>query len=75
MDESAGDKKRAISCILCRREALEEIKAALAPVEWEADAPYCTFTMPYQGSTVEGRFFGNEAALSKVCLLYTSRCV
>ena len=66
MDESAGDKKRAISCILCRREALEEIKAALAPVEWEADAPYCTFTMPYQGSTVEGRFFGNEAALSKV---------
>ncbi len=45
---------------------LEEIKAALAPVEWEADAPYCTFTMPYQGSTVEGRFFGNEAALSKV---------
>ena len=66
LDESAGDKKRAISCILCRREALEEIKAALAPVEWEADAPYCTFTMPYQGSTVEGRFFGNEAALSKV---------
>ena len=39
LDESAGDKKRAISCILCRREALEEIKAALAPVEWEADAP------------------------------------
>ena len=66
LDESAGDKKRAISCILCRREALEEIKAALASVEWEADAPYCTFTMPYQGSTVEGRFFGNEAALSKV---------
>ena len=75
MDESAGDKKRAISCILCRREALEEIKAALAPVEWEADAPYCTFRLPYQNGSLLGRFFMNEAALSKFPLSWVREFV
>ena len=61
-----ADKRLAIACILCDRANLEAVKAALGVTEWEADAPYCTFTMPYGEGTVQGRFFGNEAALSKV---------
>ena len=40
------------------------------PPEWEADAPYCTFAIPYGERTVTGRFFGNEAALSKLPALW-----
>ena len=61
-----ADKRLAIACILCDRANLEAVKAALGVTEWEADAPYCTFTMPYGEGTVQGRFFGNEAALSKL---------
>ncbi len=66
LDEGEADKRRAISHILCDRDNLAAIRAALAPAEWEADSPYCTFTIPYQDRSLEGRFFGNEAALSKL---------
>ena len=66
LDEGEADKRRAISHILCDRENLAAIRAALAPTEWEADAPYCTFAIPYGERTITGRFFGNEAALSKL---------
>ena len=52
-----ADKRLAIACILCDRANLEAVKAALGVTEWEADAPYCTFTMPYGEGTVQGRFF------------------
>ena len=70
LDEGEADKRRAISHILCDRENLAAIRAALAPTEWEADAPYCTFAIPYGERTVTGRFFGNEAALSKLPALW-----
>ena len=65
-----ADKRRSISHILCDRENLAAIRAALAPTEWEADSPYCTFAIPYGERTVTGRFFGNEAALSKLPALW-----
>ena len=69
LDEDMADKQQAIAGICCDRENLEAIKAALSPTEWEADAPYCTFSMPYGGGrTLTGRFFMNEAALSKLPL-------
>ena len=58
-----ADKRLAIACILCDRATLEAVKAALGVTEWEADAPYCTFTMPYGEGTVQGRFFGNEMCI------------
>ena len=73
LDEGEADKRRAISHILCNRENLEAIRAALSPTEWEADSPYCTFAIPYGERTVTGRFFGNEAALSKLPALWCSR--
>ena len=66
LDENGADKKRAISHILCDRENLEAIRSLLAPTEWEGDAPYCTFSIPYQDRTLSCRFFGNEAAFSKL---------
>ena len=70
LDEGEADKRRAISHILCDRENLAAIRAALSPTEWEADSPYCTFAIPYGERTVTGRFFGNEAALSKLPALW-----
>ena len=65
-DENADDKRRAIACILRDEENLAAVKDVLRPTEWEADAPYCTFTMPYGDGALLGRYFGNEASLSKV---------
>ena len=70
LDEGEADKRRSISHILCDRENLAAIRAALSPTEWEADSPYCTFAIPYGERTVTGRFFGNEAALSKLPVLW-----
>ena len=67
-DENEAEKRLSIAGICCDRENLAAIKAALSPTEWEADAPYCTFQLPYQGGSLTGRFFLNEAALSKVPL-------
>ena len=44
-------------------------------MEWEADAPYCTFQIPYQGGSLTGRFFLNEAALSKFPLSWVREFV
>ena len=74
-DESEEEKRQSIACICCDRENLEAIQAALSPTEWEADAPYCTFTLPYQGRTLTGRFFLNEAAVSKLPLLWVQELV
>ena len=75
VDEGAEDKRRTLSHILCNRENLEMIQSILAATEWEKDAPYCTFTIPYQGRTLSGRFFGNEAALSKLPPLWVQELV
>ena len=64
--QGAEDKRRAIAGILCDRENLAAIKGVLQPAEWEADAPYCTFVLPYGDGRVTGRYFGSEASLSKL---------
>ena len=64
-EDEAEDKRRAVAHILCDEENLAAIRAALNPTEWEKDAPYCTFAIPWGGRTLSGCFFGNEAALSK----------
>ena len=38
-------------------------------------APYCTFRLPYQGGSLLGRFFLNEAALSKFPLPWVRELV
>ena len=70
LDEGAEDKRRSISHILCRQENLSAIQTALSAAEWEADSPYCTFTIPYGERALSGLFFGNEAALSKLPVLW-----
>lgn len=74
-DESEPEKRMSIAGICCDQNNLEAIKAALAPTAWEADAPYCTFQIPYQGGSLTGRFFLNEAALSKVPLPWVQELV
>ena len=75
--EDAGefDKRMAIAGICCDPENLAAIKEALDPTEWEADAPYCTFRLPYQDGSLLGRFFMNEAALSKFPLPWVRELV
>lgn len=74
-DESEFEKRLAIAGICCDRQNLEAIKAVLNPIGWEADAPYCTFRLPYQGGSLLGRFFLNEAALSKFPLPWVRELV
>ena len=74
-DENEAEKRLSIAGICCDPENLAAIKEALAPTEWEADAPYCTFQIPYQGGSLTGRFFLNEAALSKVPLPWVRELV
>ena len=59
-DENEAEKRLSIAGICCDPENLAAIKAALSPTEWEADAPYCTFQIPYQGGSLLGRFFMNR---------------
>lgn len=70
-----ADKRRAVACILRDEGNLAAIKALLAPTEWEADAPFCTFTIPYGAGTLLGRFCMNEAALSKLPLSWVRELV
>lgn len=70
-----ADKRRAVACILRDEGNLAAIKALLAPTEWEADAPFCTFTIPYVAGTLLGRFCMNEAALSKLPLSWVRELV
>ena len=74
-DESEAEKRQSIAGICCDPENLAAIKEVLSPTEWEADAPYCTFRLPYQGGSLTGRFFLNEAALSKVPLPWVRELV
>ena len=74
-DENEAEKRLSIAGICCDPENLAAIKAALSPMEWEADAPYCTFQIPYQGGSLTGRFFLNEAALSKFPLSWVREFV
>ena len=53
-DENEAEKRLSIAGICCDPENLAAIKAALSPTEWEADAPYCTFRLPYQGGSLAG---------------------
>lgn len=70
-----ADKRRAVACILRDEGNLAAIKALLAPTEWEADAPFCTLTIPYGAGTLLGRFCMNEAALSKLPLSWVRELV
>ena len=70
-----ADKRRAVACILRDEQNLAAIKALLAPTEWEADAPFCTLTIPYGAGTLLGRFCMNEAALSKLPLSWVRELV
>ena len=74
-DENETEKRRSIAGICCDPENLAAIKEALSPTEWEADAPYCTFRLPYQGGSLLGRFFLSEAALSKLPLPWVRELV
>ena len=74
-DENEAEKRLSIAGICCDPENLAAIKAALSPTEWEADAPYCTFRLPYQNGSLLGRFFMNEAALSKFPLSWVREFV
>ena len=74
-DESEAEKRQSIAGICCDPENLAAIKEVLSPIGWEADAPYCTFRLPYQGGSLLGRFFLNEAALSKVPLPWVRELV
>ncbi len=74
-DESETEKRQSIAGICCDPENLAAIKEVLSPTEWEADAPYCTFQLPYQGASLTGRFFLNEAALSKLPLPWVRELV
>ena len=65
----------AIAGICCDQQNLDAVKAALSPIGWEADAPYCTFRLPYQNGSLLGRFFMNEAALSKFPLSWVREFV
>lgn len=70
-----ADKRRAVACILRDEENLAAIKRLLCPTEWEADAPFCTLTIPYGAGTLLGRFCMNEAALSKLPLSWVRELV
>ena len=74
-DESEAEKRQSIAGICCDPENLAAIKGVLSPIGWEADAPYCTFRLPYQGGSLLGRFFLNEAALSKFPLPWVQELV
>lgn len=74
-DENEAEKRRSIAGICCDPENLAAIKEVLSPIGWEADAPYCTFRLPYQGGSLLGRFFLNEAALSKFPLSWVREFV
>ena len=74
-DENEAEKRLSIAGICCDPENLAAIKAALSPTEWEADTPYCTFRLPYQNGSLLGRFFMNEAALSKFPLSWVREFV
>lgn len=65
-----ADKRLAVAGILRDEGNLAAIKELLAPVSWEADAPFCTFTIRYGAGTLLGRFCMNEAALSKLPLTW-----
>ena len=66
LDAGQDEKMQAIAGIVCNTENLAAIKEILAPTEWEADAPFCTCSMAYGDGMITGRFFMNEAALSKL---------
>lgn len=68
LDENADEKQRAIACILCHEEALEEIKALFSPKDWEADCPYCSFHIQTGEQEITYVFRMNEAGLSKMNL-------
>lgn len=70
-----SDKRLSVSGICCDRSNLAALKEALHLTDWEADAPYCTCTIPYQGRTLTGRFFLNEAACSKLPLVWVQELV
>lgn len=65
LDEGQDEKMQAVAGIVCNKENLVAIKEILSPTQWEADAPFCTCSMAYGDTVITGRFFMNEAALSK----------
>lgn len=60
------NKQQSIAGMVCNRENLAEIQQLLQVSQWEADTPYCSFRFPLLGRSMEGIFFMNEAAVSKL---------
>lgn len=60
------NKQQSIAGMVCNRENLAEIQQLLQASQWEADTPYCSFRFPLLGRSIEGVFFMNEAAVSKL---------
>ena len=54
--------------ICCDPENLAAIKAALSPTEWEADAPYCTFQIPYLGKRIVTKGLRSYGVVTKLSL-------
>ena len=65
-DESEAEKRQSIAGICCDPENLAAIKEALDPTEWEADAPYCTFRLPYQDGSLLGRVLHERGSAVQV---------
>lgn len=68
----AEQKKKLVAGMVCNEKNLNQVKAMFQPMtEWNADAPYCTFTwniMPEEPLVIG--FGMNEAALSKMDLTW-----
>lgn len=65
-DENEAEKRLSIAGICCDPENLAAIKTALSPTEWEADAPYCTFRLPYQNGQPAGAFLHERGGAVQV---------
>lgn len=74
-DADEADKRASIAGICCDQENLAAVQAALRPVRWEPDSPYCEFSILCQGRELEGVFYQNEAAFSKIPLPWARELV
>ncbi len=59
-------KRAAIRGICLNEDGLNQFQQIFQPIDWEADAPFCSFTMDADGYEVEMVFCMNQAAVSKL---------
>jgi len=63
-----SDKWVSVVGLVCDQQNLAEIKYGLQLTDWQADTPYCSGQIPFQGQNVNMIFQMNEAAVSKLSL-------